>query len=425
MKRLAFAWMVCIVPLAAADDNGFLLRGATVHPVSGPAIVNGMVLVRAGRIAGVGVKIAAPKGFRVIDYKGLHVYPGLIDSATQLGLYEVGSVRETVDTTELGNFKPQLRAAVAINPESEHIPVTRANGITTVLAQPSGGIITGQAALIHLAGWTREEMTLRPSVAMRMDFPTVQASSRYAGRSTRLPYAEWKRRYDQQLRELNEFFETARRYQKAKAAGGPDFRADVTFDAMLPVLEGKLPVLVRAVKEKTIREAIQFCEKQKVRMILQYGTDAWKVADVLKAKNIPVTLGPTLALPSEEDDPYDRPFTTPGILQKAGVTFAFGSFGPGSGGANPFNLPYQAAGAVPFGLAADEALKGITLYAAQIWGVAGQIGSIEEGKLADLIVTDGDPLEIRTHVRHMFINGRPVDLSNKHTRLYEKYNSRP
>lgn len=416
MKPLLLLAM-CAAPLAAAPADTFLLRGGMVHPVSGPPVENGAVLVKDGRIAEVGVKIAAPKGVKVIDVRGLHVYPGLIDSGGQLGAMEIGSVRETRDTTELGDFKPQLRMGVAINPASEHIPVTRANGITAAVTMPSGGLIPGQASLIHLDGWTTEEMAIRPSVAMRIEFPALSLAG--------MPYAEQKRRYEQRLRELDEFFESARRYQRAKAAAAPDFKTDLRFEAMLPVIEGKLPVLIRAAKEKDIRAAIAFADKQKVRMILQQGTEAWKLAAELKAKNIPVALGPTLALPADEDDPYDRPFTTPGELFKAGVKIAFSSFGPAGGTSNPSNLPYQAAGAVPFGLPAEEALKAITLAAAEIWGVADEIGSIDKGKWADLIVTDGDPLEIRTQVKQMFIKGRPVDLSNKHKRLYEKYLARP
>lgn len=419
--RLCAMLLAGILPLAGGSEDSFLLRGGTVHTVSGADIPGGAVLVKDGRIAEIGPKVVAPKGVRAIDVKGLHVYPGLIDSATQLGAYEVGSVRETSDVTDLGTFKPQLRIAVAINPASEHIPVTRANGITAAVVQPAGGVIPGQAALIHLDGWTTEEMTIKPSVAMRLDFPYLPAGASRTGESS---FAEARKRFEAQIRELEEFFEAARRYQIAKAAGAPDFRTDLGFEAMLPVLEGKLPLLVRADKEKTIREAMAFAAKQKVRMILQHGVQSWKVAAELKSKGIPVTTARTLSLPEEEDEPYDRPFTTPAELFKAGVKFSFATYGPGAGN-NPFNLPYEAAAAVPFGLPKEEALKAVTLHAAEIWGVADLIGSIDKGKLADLIVTDGDPLETRTEVKQMFIKGRAVDLSNKHKRLYEKFVNRP
>jgi imidazolonepropionase-like amidohydrolase len=319
-----------------------------------------------------------------------------------------------------------LRAATAVNPASEHIPVTRANGITSVITSPGGGIIAGQSVLMHLNGWTMEAMAVRSPVAMRLEYPNIRTPGRFGGGETpgrTSAYAEAKKRYEQQLRELNDFMESARRYRQSKAAAGPDFETDLKLEAMIPVLDGKLPMLIRAEKEKTIKEAIAFADKQKVHMILERGAEAWKVAAELKAHNIPVVLPPTLRLPDAEDDPYDKPFSIPGELSKAGVKFAFASFGPGDEN-NPRNLPYEAAAAVGFGLPYDEALKAVTLYAAQIWGVGDEIGSIDKGKWADLIVTDGDPLETRTQIKQMFIKGEPVDLDNKHHRLYEKYLAR-
>lgn len=418
---LACGFLIFLRSPAAAADDSFLLRGAVIHPVAGAEIPHGDLLVRNGRIAGLGTRLAAPKGVRVIEARGLHVYPGMIDSATQMGLTEIGAVRETSDTSELGNLNPELRAVIAVNPASEHIPVTRANGITSVMTLPQGSMLAGQAAFIHLDGWTWEEMAVQPDAAMMLHFPLIQASRFRFFRANPTPYAEQKRNYEQHVRELEEFFESARRYQKAKQAKEPGFTADLKFEAMLPVLEGRIPLMVEAIREKPIREAIRFADKEKVRMVLAHGEEAWKVAPDLKSRNIPVILGPTLELPLDEDDPYDRLFTAPAELSKAGVKIAFGSFNTSFSR----NLPYQAAAAVAFGLPHDEALKAVTLYPAQIWGVADRLGSIEEGKWADLMVTDGDPLETQTKVKQLFIQGKPVDLDNKQKRLYEKYLNRP
>ena len=418
--RELFVCLVCAASLAAAE-NTFLLRGATIHPVSGPEIRDGMLLVKDGIIAEVGTKVAVPRGVRVIEARGLHVYPGLIDSGTQLGLAEISSVRETVDTTEIGDFNPQLRAIIAVHPASEHIPVTRANGITAAVTLPGGGIISGQGALIHLDGWTWEQMQVQAPVCMVLQFPVIQTRQERPGVRGARPFSEAKRDYERRLQQLREFFEQARRYQKAKLAASPDFRTDARMEAMLPVLEGKLPVLVHAVRERAIREAIAFAESQKIRLVLAEAREAWKVADLIKQKNIPVILGPTLALPLEEDDPYDKAYTLPAELHRAGVKFAFASFSTSFAR----NLPYQAAMAVAFGLPYEEAMKALTLYPAQIWGVSDKLGSLEKGKWADLIVTDGDPLETRTQIKQMFIQGREVDLSNKHLRLYEMYSRRP
>lgn len=415
--------LVLAAALAAASDDTFLLRGVKIHPITSADIDNGSLLVKDGRIAAFGAKVAAPKGVRVVEGKGLHVYPGIIDSATQIGLAEISSVRESVDTNELGNFNPQLRALIAVNPASEHIPVTRANGITMAITMPGGGIIGGQASLIHLDGWTWEEMAVKPSAAMVMRYPTLEAVSGRSGfaRGPQIPLAERRRIHETQLRELRMQFENARRYQKAKAAAGANFKSDLKMEAMLPVLEGKLPVMVFATREKAIREAVQFAEQEKIRIILADPRQADRVATELKAKNIPVVLGPTLAAPLEEDDPYDQPSTTPAALFKAGVKFAFGSFATSSSR----NLPYQAANAVAYGLPYPEALKAVTINAAEIWGIAAEYGSIENGKWADLMLTDGDPLEVRTQVRYVFIKGKAVDLENKHQRLFERYSKRP
>lgn len=425
--------------LFAAENNTFLLRNATVHPVSGPAIANASVLVQQGRIAEVGQKIA-PKGkIRVIEARGLHVYPGMIDSGSPIGLAEIASVRETVDTGEIGDFNPQLRALIAVNPSSEHIPVVRANGITSVLVTPgtagggrgapAGSLIAGQASLMHLDGWTWEEMEIQRSAAMQMAWPAIQMPR---GRGVdieallpglgarRATFAEARRNQQQQVRKIQDFFDAARRYQNAKAAGEA-IQPDLRYEAMIPVLEGKLPLMITAVREREIREALDFAARERLKIVLAGVRRPGKTLEEIARRNIPVILGTTFVTPLEEDDPYDEPFTLPARLHQAGVKFAFASFGVQFAR----NLPYQAAQAVPFGLPYDEALKSVTLNAAQIWGIDNDYGSIEKGKLADLTVTDGDPLEVRTQVKMMFIKGVPVDLESKHTRLYKRYSARP
>lgn len=412
--------------LPAADDNSFLLRGATIHTMAGSDIQNGSILVRNGKIAGVGQNLAAPEGVKIIEAAGMQVYPGMIDSASTIGLTEIGAVRETSDVMEIGKFNPQLRASIAVNPDSEHIPVTRANGVTSVIALPDGMGISGQASLISLNGWTTEEMEVKRSAAMHLHMPTIGGSPGRGfgggfGGGGRTSYDEAKKTFDKDMVELNGFFEEAHRYAQAKAAKLPGFQTNLKLEAMLPVIDGTTPLLITAVRERAIRDAIAFADKQKIKVILCQAIDADKVASELKSRNIPVILGPTLSLPSEEDDPYDRPFNTPANLYKAGVKFSFGSF------SNEFsrNLPYQAAAAVGFGLPKDEAMKAITINAAQIWGVANQLGTIEEGKSADFMVTTGDPLEEPTQVRQLFIRGKVVDLENKHHQLYERYKARP
>lgn len=439
MKWIALA-VFSIASLALADDaTTFLIRGATVHPVASPEIDNGSVLVRDGKIVGIGRNLTAPKGIKIIEAKGLHVYPGMIDSGTQMGLSEIESTRESVDTGELGKYTPQLRAEIAINPDSEHISVTRVNGITSVISLPlsAGGeggggrrgtpppsTIAGQAALVHLDGWTWEDMDIKKSAGMALRMPTIAPPGGRGGgpdAGPRLTYSDAKKNYDADLRDLHEFFQQVRRYQKAKAANEKDFHPDLKMEAMLPVIEGKEPLIVFATRERAIRDAVQFADQEKVHAIIANPRELGKMGPELKARNIPAILGPTLELPLRDDDPYDAAYTLPSQFFKAGVKFAFGSFD------NQFSrdLPYQAATAVAFGLPYDEALKAVTINAAQIWGVADKTGSIEEGKWADLMITDGDPLEAKTNVKQVFIKGKNIDLDNKQKRLYEKYLGRP
>ncbi|HLK69230.1 MAG TPA: amidohydrolase family protein [Bryobacteraceae bacterium] len=439
----------CAILAAAASNDPVLIRNADVYPVTGAPIKGTSVLIQDGKIADIGAKIVAGKNVHVIEGKGLRVYPGMLDSGTELGLAEISAVRETVDTGELGEFMPQLRALVAVNPESEHFPVVRVNGITSVMTFPSSGgggggggrfgggerqMISGQAALIHTDGWTWEEMEINRSAAMHLIFPAIagrggrggggpapdsvlEIFGNAAGAGT---YTAARRAYEQQIAKLSEFFDDARKYQKARAANEPGFRRDLKFEAMIPVLDRKVPVAVSAGRASTIHDAIAFAEKQNIKIVILQPRELGKAAAELKAKNIPVVLGRVLALPETEDSPYDEAFTLPAEAYKAGVKFAFGTFN------NEFvrNLPYQAATAVGFGLPYEEALKAVTINPAEIWGVSDKVGSVEKGKLADLMVTDGDPLEIQTQVKYLYIKGKEVPLTNKQTRLAEKYMGR-
>jgi imidazolonepropionase-like amidohydrolase len=425
-------------PLAApshaqSQPSTYAITHAKIFTLAGPPIDDGTLVIRDGKIAAVGANVAVPAGAQVVDAQGLQVYPGLFDPITQMGLREIGAVSATVDSAETGAFNPDVVAAEAVLPSSEHIPVTRAAGITEVLAVPasggfdsfaSGGVLGGQASAIHLAGWTINDMLLKKSVAMVLNWPEIPAETLDLSTFSRKPkpFKEAKEEYDKQVNELTEWLERARHYAQAMGHGGPaDYQRDLKLEALVPVTRGELPVLVFAERAREIRSAVEFCDKQKLKMILAGGAEAYKVKDLLRSKNIPVVLGPTLTLPLEEDDPYDRLLTQPAELASAGVRFAFGSFD------NSFarRLGQQAANAVAYGLPYDEALKAVTLYPAQIFDLADQLGSLEAGKVANLIVTTGDPLELTTDVKFLFIKGQQTSLNNRHQALYEKYLNRP
>jgi imidazolonepropionase-like amidohydrolase len=416
----------------AQTTTVYAIKGGKVFALAGPAIENGTVIIRDGKIAAVGANIAVPQDAQVIDATGLEVYPGMFDPITQIGLNEVSAVSATVDISELGDYNPELVAATAVNPASAHIPVTRANGITEVIAAPgttgfdlqSGGLIAGQASAFNLAGWTMDEMQINRSVAMVINWPTIQTSSfDFASFSIKeKPYADVKKEYDKSVNALSDWLDRARHYAQAKEKGSPAlYERDLKLEALVPVVEGKLPVLVIADQERDIRNAIDFCTKQNLKMILGSGAEAWKVKDLLKDKKIPVVLAPTNRLPEQEDTPYDKPYTEPSELFNAGIPIAFSSFGT----AFSRRLPQYAGTAVAYGLPHDEALKAVMLNAAQIFGLADQLGTLEPGKLANIIVTNGDPLELQTQVRYLFIKGQLTSTDNKHRDLYEQYRKRP
>jgi imidazolonepropionase-like amidohydrolase len=406
---------------------------AKIFTLAGPPIDDGVLVIKDGKIAAVGTNVDVPSGAQVIDGKGLQVYPGLFDPVTQIGLSEISAVSATVDTTETGTINPDAVAADAVLPSSEHIPVTRAAGITEVLAVPASGgfdsrgsanLFGGQASAIHLAGWTINDMLIKKSVAMVIDWPTIDSETFDLATFTRKPraYADAKQEYDKQVDELSDWLDNARHYAVAWGHGGPaEYQRDLKLEALVPVIRGELPVLVFASRAREIREAVEFCDKQKIKMILAGGAESYKVKDLLRSKNIPVILQPTLTEPLDEDDPYDRSLTTAAELADAHVKFAFGSFD------NSFarRLGQQAANAVAHGLAYDEALKAVTIYPAQIFGLSDQLGTLENGKIANVIVTNGDPLELTTDVRYLFIKGQLTSTDNKHKALYEKYLNRP
>jgi imidazolonepropionase-like amidohydrolase len=447
MKKLGLLVVCATAAFAAANDSVFI-RGVDVYPVTGPELKGVSVLVTDGKIADIGAKVIAPKGVKIVDGKGLRLYPGMIDSNTELGLSEISAERVTVDTGELGEFMPQLKALSAVNPDSEHFGVVRANGITSVMTFPAAGgrggrggggqqYISGQAALIHMDGWTWEDMEINRSAAVHLLYPSIamrggrggmanvdfadEIALLFAGGSAAGTYTEAKRKYETQVAKVTEFFDNARQYQKERTANLPGFKRDLKYEAMIPVLEGKVPVAVPAARERAIHDAVAFAEKEHIKIVILAPQELGKEGPDLKAKNVPVILGRTEALPENQDAPYDYAESLPAEFYKAGVKIAFGTFD------NEFsrNLPYNAARAVAYGLPYDAALKAITINPAEIWGAGDKMGSIEKGKWADLMLVNGDPLETPTQIKALYIKGKEVDLSNKQTRLYQKYMARP
>jgi len=420
---ISYAFLSVVVFSGRTFAETLLLTGATVHTVSGAAITNGQVLVRDGRIAAVGTSLAAADA-KQISLAGLQLYPGMIALNTDLGLVEIGAVRSTRDVHEVGDYTPDVYSWLAVNPDSELLPVARANGVAYFEPTPAGAVVAGQSGLLALAGWTTEQMVVKKSVALHVYWPG--ASLHLTPKERARNPAKWKslavqdKERKEKIRQLEDFFAEARAYAKAKA-GEKEFSIVPAWEAMLPIVRGEIPVTIHADDVRQIRAAVDWAATNGVKMVLADGLDAWRVADLLATNHVPVVFSHVYTLPQRDAEGYEVNFQAAGILAKAGVKVAFS----GGGGSLVKNLPYTAAQAVAFGLPADEAVKAITLYPAQIAGVADRLGSIEVGKDATFFACDGDVLDIRSKVTRMWIGGQEVSLENRHTRLYEKYKNRP
>lgn len=418
------------LPQEMGPAGSYVIRNARIVTVSGPVIENGAIAIRDGRITEVGQRVSAPAGAREIDARGLTVYPGMIDAGTNLGLTEIGSgAPGTVDTQELGDLNPNAQAIIAVNPHSSHVDVTRVAGVTSVVTMPSGGTISGQAALINLVGTTPREMAVEPTIALVIDYPRLGGGGGFGGFAPQqqgiTPEAVTAR--DRRIDAIRKMLRDAEAYGRAQEAHARDPRniprpeTDLKLAALAPYARGERPVILRADRERDIRGAVRFAEEMKLKAVLLGGSDAWRVASLLKEKNVPVVLDSNFNLPLREDDPYDALYENAAKLHKAGVSFAIST---GDGGAHVRDLGFHAGMSAAFGLPREEALKAVTLYPAQIFGVADRMGSIEAGKIANLVVTDGDILEARTNIRHLFVNGRLLPLVSRHTVLYDQFKDR-
>ena len=411
----------------------FAIVNARIVTVSGAVIENGTVIIQNGKITAVGAGASVPSGAERIDGKGLSVYPGMIDAATAMGLAEIGQgANATLDAAETGTNNANAKAISGVNPHSSHINVTRVNGITTVMSAPTGGIIAGQGTVINLNGSTQADMTVESTVALVINFPRIAGGGGFGGvgfggfGAPQLDFNEAVRRRDTQIDDLKKVFTTAinhgramEAYAKDKALPAP--ATNLSLEALVPYVRGEKPIVFTAERERDIRAIVKFVSEMKVKGVIVGGQEAWKVADDLKKNNIAVIYTNIYNLPVRADDAYDFLFEAPSKLQQAGVKFAIAT---GDAGAENRDLPYHAGLAGAYGLSKDEALKAVTLYPAQILGVSDRLGSIEVGKMANVVVADGDILEPRTNIKYVFINGRLIPLTSRHTELFDSFKDR-
>ncbi len=409
----------------------FAIRGGTVVTVSGAEIPNGTVVISGGKITAVGANVQVPANAQVIDAKGLMVYPGMIETGSSIGLSEIGQgAVATVDIQEVGSFNPNAQAFYGIDPHSAHIGVARVVGITTVVSRPTGGILSGQAALMNLAGDTPPKMAVIPRLALVVELPRSGFGGRGFARAAALQQgapADANRVRQAQMDSLRKLLRDADAYARAQDAYTKDKSIprpahDVVLESMVPAVRGQMPVIFPADRANDIRDAVTFAEEMHLKPIIMGGEQAVDVAAFLKQHNVPVVVTAVMHLPSREDDPFDVNYSIPAKLAAAGVTFAIST---GDKGSEVRTLPYNAGMAAAHGLSKTDALKSVTLWPAQIFGVGDRMGSIDVGKMANIVVTTGDLLEAKTDTKYLFIDGRNVPLDTKHTQLNAQFKDRP
>ncbi len=413
---------------ATAQSGTSVLRGGKLLTISHGVIENGVLVMQNGRIVSVGpASTQIPRDATVIDVTGMTVYPGLIDSETHLGLIEIDADRMTNDTLEASDeIMPHMHVYDAFHAETALIPVTRINGVTNAIVAPgSGDTLPGQDSFIQLAGRSAEEMVTVRDIAMPLNFTGRQRrnqsfdSSRYP--STRMGMATQLR---QAFLDAQDYSEKWARYEKKKAT--PDEKdkdktpeppkRDLKLEAMMPYLRGQKPVVLAVEEPKDLETALDLAHQFHLKVILNHVTRVSSLLDKIAATGFPVIIGPIYEQPREWER-YDAVYRMPAEMAKKGIKIAFASYDAH----NVRNLPYAAGYAVGFGLPYDEALKAITLNPAQMWGVDKDLGSLDAGKMANVVVANGDPLDVKTDVKHVFIAGQEIPLVSKQTELRDQY----
>lgn len=417
----SFAALAAAAPVAPPRAGAFALTHATVHVGDGRVLKDATVVLRDGRVESVGAAGSAVlSGAEVIDCTGRHVAPGFVAADTSIGLVEIGAVRATRDESEVGDINPHVTSWAAFNPDSELLGVAMANGVLSAVVAPQAGLVPGQAGVMLLSGWTRDDMALKAPAALVVNWPSL-ALDRSA--DAKPPLAEQQKALQARLETLDDLLDRARADRAARAAGAPaaERAEDFKLRGLEAVIDRAIPVLVHADTVAQIRAALAWGKRQGLRLVLAGGRDAWRVAPEIAAAGVPVVVGAVRAMPAHDHDGYDAPFAQPGVLVKAGVKIAFTVGDP----AHLRNLPDEAAMAIPFGLDAKDALQAVTLWPAQIFGVDSVVGSLSPGKMGNVVVWSGEPLEITSRVERLFVRGEEIALEDRHTRLWRKYSARP
>ena len=398
-----------------AESGIFLLKNGTIHTVTSGTFI-GDILLKDGIIADIGTNLSEPQHSKVVDCTSKHIYPGMIDGGSRVGLSEVSSISVTNDFSELGDFIPHMKALTAVNPNAVAIPVTRVNGVTSVFAKPSGGTFPGTGALIDLFGYSPEQMTTGAEHIV-MNFPSTGRRGRWDRRTD----DDIKKDADKALKNINDVWESVTQYHKmdslAKAENQKWLNNNPQMEALLPVFRGQVPILIEVNSKGDIESALVWIADKKLKVVLTGVSEGWRVADKISKAKIPVITGPVLAVPGRDNDRYDASYANAGKMSKAGVKVAIRT----DGSENTRNLPFNAGFAAAYGLGIDEALKAVTIYPAEIFGVADKYGSLEKNKVANLFVSTGDPFETKTQIEHLFIKGWKIPMESRHTLFYDEF----
>ena len=400
------------------QDHPILIRGATIYTISSGILEGTDLLFENGKIVSIAKDISVPKNAEIIDAKGKHIFPGLISSGSTIGLQEIGAIRATRDYAEVGDVNPNVRSNVSYNPDSELIPVSRSNGVLLGLSVPRSGLISGTSSLMKFDGWTWEDATLKHPIGLHLFWPSmgVPKSEKSKKKKKNDPYSRVK-----SIQKIDDLFDRALAYSKLKEIGSSSFRHDLRLEGLLPVINGDISIFIHANEVRQIESAVHWSSRHGFDIVLVGGKDSWRVTELLKEKDIPVIYTHVQSLPMRRFEKFEQPFITPLQLFEAGIKFCI------SNSESPFqtphlrNLPYHASKAFSYGLPYDIALRSITLSAAEILGVEEFVGSIDINKDATFFIADGDILDVRTNVLSAFIEGRKVDMSDRHKMFYSKY----
>ena len=406
---------------APPQKNPILLENGMIHTISN-GVIKGSILFDKGKIIRISDYISPPNNAEVINLDGKHVYPGFISAVSRIGLVEINAVDVTNDHSERGDFNPNVRANVSYNPDSHIIPTTRSNVVLIANVTPSSGVVSGQSTIMMMDGWTWEDATFSHPTGLHINWPQMGVRSG-GGRWMRMSPARQIERRNKALKELDDMIKDGRAYAKlrqTKTRTAKDYHdKDLRWESMIPYVEGKLPIFIHANEVRQIEAAVNWSNRHELKIIIVGGKDAWRNTEILQENKIPVIYEVVTALPSRRFEDYDQAYKSPLMLYQAGVKFCISS--SRSDAYRVRNLPNQAAMAAAYGLPKDVALRSITLSAAEILGIESQVGSLEAGKDATLFISNGDPLEIRTNVLQAYIQGRKIDMGDKHKSLYNKY----